>query len=212
MQSVTAWSNLTFVIVGLVIIFLNRQYKKTLTCWLGPIIILIGLSSFYHHSTYTEFTKMLDLGTIFLFSSLLIILGLRRYRPQIKISTLAWLYTVINLASWALMYIIHNAIGLNIGISILGIHVVFALAYETLIWLKAKAPYRLSWLLAALLIASIAANFWMMDFTKSWGNNHAFQWPNAHALWHFLTAFSLGFVYLYYKQFNNIDGQRLSKA
>ncbi|RJO59377.1 hypothetical protein C4546_02445 [Candidatus Parcubacteria bacterium] len=198
MRSAVAWSNLTFIAVGLLTIFLSRKSKRTLTWWFGPIFILMGLSSFYHHSSYTEFSKTLDLGTIFLFSSLLVILELRRYRPQIKNSSLAWIYATVNLVSWALMCAVNAIIGLNIGIPILGVHIAAALSCEALCWSKAQNPLRLGWILATILIASIAANFWVLDFVKLAGQNHT----NAHAVWHFLTAISLGLLYNHFKQFS----------
>lgn len=200
-QPANTWSNLAHVAAGLLILYLARQYKKTLLWWLGPIVILIGIFSFVYHASYTFIGQMLDLGSMFLFATFLLILNLQRIKPTLKNSTAAWIYVMINLFCLAIMYVVRTIQGFNIGILIFGIELAVVLALEAIAWSRAKTRYQLGYILVALLTASIAAVIWMFDYTRIWCDPRMFHYLNGHALWHILTATSLLFVFLFYRQF-----------
>lgn len=201
-QPANAWSNLAYIVVGIVILVLANKNKKTLLWWLGPITVLIGLFSFAYHASYTFIGQMLDLGSMFLFVAFLLILNLQRIRPGLKNSTAIWLYIAVNVASLALMYAVRAVKGFNIGILIFGLELAAVLALECLAWSRTKTRYRLGYILMALLIASVAAVIWMFDYTQIWCDADAYHYLNGHSLWHILTAISFIFVYLFYRQFN----------
>ena len=200
-QPANAWSNLAYVIVGLTILILAKNDKKNLLWWLGPITILIGLFSFAYHASYTFIGQMLDLGSMFLFATFLLIINMKRIKPSLKNTTATWLFVFINVFCLVLMYIIRTAKGFNIGILIFGMELAIILMLEAIAWSRAKTHYRLSHILTALLIASVAAVIWMFDYTHLWCNANTYHYLNGHELWHILTAASLLFVYFFYRQF-----------
>jgi hypothetical protein len=205
-QPANTWSNLAYIFVGIVILILANKGKKTSLWWLGPITILIGLFSFAYHASYTFIGQMLDLGSMFLFATFLLMINLKRIKPDLKNTTIAWLFIFINIFCLVSMYVIRTVGGFNIGILIFGIELAAVLALECLAWSRAKTRYRLGHILTALLIASIAAVIWMFDYTRLWCNADTYHYLNGHELWHILTAVSLFFVYLFYRQFNRTPG------
>src|SRR5258706_13986144 len=77
-QPANAWSNLAFVFVGVYIFLKSRGHKNPLLKFLGPMAVLVGLFSFFYHASFTFIGQFLYLGSLYLFSSFLIILIIRR--------------------------------------------------------------------------------------------------------------------------------------
>ncbi len=200
-QPANAWSNLAFIVVGVIILTLARHHKKNLLWWLGPIALIIGTVSFFYHASYTAIGQMLDLGSMFLFSTLLLVLNLKRIKPGLKNSTTAWIYVIINALCLLTMYFIHRAYGYNVGILIFGILLAAVFALESIAWSRTLTRYRLRHILAAVLLASIAAVIWMFDYTRIWCDSNTLHYLNGHAVWHILTATSLLFIFFFYRQF-----------
>ncbi|MFA5051562.1 MAG: ceramidase domain-containing protein [Patescibacteria group bacterium] len=203
-QPANAWSNLVYIIVGILILYLARGQRKTLLWWLGPIVILIGLFSFTYHASYTSIGQMFDLGSMFLFATFLLVLNLQRIKPGLKYSTATWLYVLTVILCLAIMYTIRTLKGFNIGILVFGIELAVVLALEAVAWSRTP-KYLLNHILTALLIASVAAVIWMFDYTHLWCDANTYHYLNGHTLWHILTGISFIFVYLFYRQFAKVN-------
>jgi hypothetical protein len=205
-QPANTWSNLAFIAVGIIILFLGHKNKKTMLWWLGPITILIGVFSFAYHASYTFVGQMLDLGSMFLFATFLLIINLRRIKPALSNSAAAWIFSLVNLFCLLTMYVVRTMKGFNVGILVFGIELAVVLGLECLAWSRANLRFRLGNILTALLLAAVAAVIWMFDYTHVWCNASTFHYLNGHALWHILTAVSFIFVYLFYRQFTDNPG------
>ncbi|MFA6099105.1 MAG: ceramidase domain-containing protein [Patescibacteria group bacterium] len=198
-QPANAWSNLAYLVAGVVIFYFSRQEKIYLKAF-GLLVLLMGLTSFLYHASYTFLGQMLDLSSMFLFSSYLLVLNFRRTGGKLfTIKNLAWFYILLNAISIAVMYYVRLLGGFNIGIIIFALQVALVLLAEFYIFNKGHRGYDPKYLLIGLVIIAAAAVFWMYDYTGKWCDTNYFHLINGHALWHVLTAVGLIFVYLHYK-------------
>lgn len=201
-QPANTWSNLAFVFVGIFLWFLSRRSTSTFLKLLAPLAIIMGLASFFYHASYTFFGQLLDLGSMFLFSSYLLVFNLRRLSGHILSGkTLLLIYVLLNAISIICVYFIRTVHDFNIGIPIFTLQIIAVLLVEFFIR-KKSINYRLTYLLIALAALAVGWGIWLLDYMKIWCNNATFHWINGHALWHIISAISLIFVYKFYYQFS----------
>jgi hypothetical protein len=201
-QPANTWSNLAFVFVGILLWFLSRRSTSTILKLLAPLAIIMGLTSFLYHASYTFFGQLLDLGSMFLFSSYLLVFNIRRLCGHILSGkTLLFSYVILNAVSIACVYFIRTIHGFNIGIPIFALQIIAVLVVEFFIR-KKSVNYRLINLVIALAILVLGWGIWLLDYMKIWCDNATFHWINGHAMWHIISAISLIFVYKFYRQFS----------
>ena len=204
-QPANTWSNIAFVFVGIFLWLLIRRSTNVLLKLLAPLAIIMGLASFFYHASYTFFGQMLDLGSMFLFSSYLLIFNLRRLaRPVLSGRTLLLIYVIFNAVSIACVYFIRTIHGFNIGIPIFALQIIAVLVVEFFIR-QQSANYRLTYLAITLVILVVGWGIWLLDYLQIWCDSATFHWVNGHALWHIMTAISLIFVYKFYHQFEYLN-------
>ena len=88
-QPANTWSNLAYVIVGVVIWRrAQREHKRPLAA-IGAIEVLIAFGSFYFHASSTYLGEVMDVSAMFLFSGYWLVFNLwrfhgpaRRWRPR----------------------------------------------------------------------------------------------------------------------------------
>ena len=203
-QPANTWSNLPMIFVGIVLFFYTCKSTNILIKLLPWIMILIGLFSFIYHATYTFIGQFLDLGSMFLLASYLIVFNLQRLKPQ-KYSTrfLIWTFIVLNLSSYLLVYFIRTIGGFNIGIPIFAIQILIALILEY----KIRSQYHnysLKYLYLAILSLFAGQIFWWLDYKRIWCNPAYFHIINGHAIWHIFSAICFILIYLFYRQFEQV--------
>lgn len=201
-QPANAWSNLGYAVIGALLLFIYRKSTGLIAKTLPVIFILIGFASFIYHATYTFWGQMLDLGSMFLLASFLIIINLRRINSTtFTLSKSSSIYAIINLGSLLLMYFVRLIGGFNIGILIFALQIAIVILLEYYLFLRAKSAVSYLNFLTGLSIISAACVIWMLDYKHIWCDNSTFHFINGHATWHILTATSFIFIYRHYLQF-----------
>lgn len=198
-QPANAWSNLAYVLVGLWMICKIKP-EKNLIKFLGPIVTLIGLSSFYYHAVWTLLGEYFDLGSMVLLTSFLIAWNVKR----LKQNNFGITFTTILIIGVLTLYLTGVFTGgyYEFGKYIFGTEIVIMLVIEYLIYQKKKSQYDLVSLMWALIIFLVAWLIWYLDRSGILCPSYS-HILNGHVVWHILTAISLIFVYRFYNQFGD---------
>ena len=200
-QPANAWSSLSFVVVGLLIVCLAVKDKKggtnpLTTIWVygvlyGFILSIIGVGSFYYHSKLNFVGQFIDVLGMYLLATAILFY---RYFTATKTKA-AWAvssYILFNMFFSYILYTFPNArryIFAFLIIAILGLE--YRLKKQLNLLINRKFLY------VAVAILSIAFIIWVLDITKIFCSpTSLFQ---GHALWHILGALSSSLIYLYYR-------------
>jgi hypothetical protein len=196
-QPANAWTNVMYIIVALMVLYLVRKRgDRSMLAFMPAIAALIGLTSFLYHASNTFLFQFLDLSSMFLLSGLLIALNLHR-AGWIEARHMPQLFSGVVLASSALLFAIRG----RIGASMFAAEIVAAMAMELFIAFKKEEGTRYRDYLAAFSLCAAAYLFWVLDFTGHTpfdGGNHLMQ---GHGLWHIINAFCIYYLYRFYGQF-----------
>ena len=192
-QPANAISSLAFVAVGL---YLFRTVHKKDVFLLFPIsAVLVGITSFLYHASWTFFFQVLDVSSMFMLSCLLLSfnawrLGLlpRRRLPLV--------YALLVLVSIALMILIKR----KSGEYIFGVEVAVVAAAEAVLAGR-KSGTRYEFFIWSLGIFLAAFGIWLLDVHEivCAPQNH---WLQGHAVWHVLNAFCFYTLHRFYRQFD----------
>ena len=193
-QPANTWTNLGFVVVGVVLLALARSRGVRGAGLLGPIAIVTGFCSAALHATSSFAGQWLDQSAMFLESALFVTLGLRRWLAWPR-RALAAFYVVAVTASVALLSVFAEA-----GIALFIIHVVAFLAIELRLFFRDRRRTRYAALIAAGAVFAVSYGLWWLDVLgiACDPDNHAFT---AHGAWHLLGALSFVFWYRHFAQF-----------
>ena len=190
------WSNLGFVFVGMYLCWAARREANRGLRLIGPIAIAVGLTSFAYHASFSFIGQVFDLGSMYCFSALLIVMNLRRL-GAIGDSKMVPLFLALVLGTVAALVTFKV-----IGIPLFAAHLIAALELERRA--HAKATFRVSYrpFLAALGIFALAFGFWNLDYRRIWcdPSSHVVQ---GHAIWHVLNSLVFVCVYRFYAQFSS---------
>lgn len=186
------------VIVGIYLIYASWKNPNIFLKILGPIAILIGLSSFFYHASWTLLGEFFDLGSMFLLSAWLITFNINRLRPNINKRFLAILFGGIFAFSIVVLYFTKFTGGFEYGKYIFAIEILVALILECAIYKKEKGQYKINNFAAALVILLVAFFIWYLDRARVGCNPATAHIFNGHALWHFLNGVIILFVYRFY--------------
>ncbi len=192
-QPANTWSNLAFILLGIYLIILNQKDKLKYLRYVGPIAILTGIASFLYHASFTFLFQFFDLSSMYLFSTMVLSINLRRAN-LITANNQSLTLLVLLFSSMGLLYIFKP-----FGIPIFGLQVLAGFCLEFYLYKKSNKTwsyfyYKLT--IAALAIAFIA---WILDFKRIVCNpmNHLLQ---GHALWHIFSSTCFLFLYKFYSQ------------
>ena len=200
-QPANTWSNLGFVIVGILI--LNRSKSGTASHFsgLGWVAIVTGIGSAFYHASESRLGGIADYFGMYLGSAYMLTTNLHRLT--------GWRSSIRTAIFWSVVFFTLGAMISNEALArtIYGsVTLVCCLGLETLLYLKNRrtanaADYRWFWVVWLLFTASYIA--WKLDESKVMCNprNH---WMNGHALWHILNAVGLYALFLYYRQFKRL--------
>lgn len=202
-QPINTYSNLAFVLVGLLIVAgaqddwrrgerRNRmQAQRALPFIFGGAVILIGLGSFFYHASLTFIGQWFDVMGMYLFASFALIYNYARLRP-IRATTFAIAYVVMNGMLGYLLVVNPDVRRQVFAAMIYGI-----IALEALIWLVERPKIKTRFFVGALVVLAGAYGIWMLDESGALCDPSSLL--QGHALWHILNAIAAGSLYLYYR-------------
>jgi hypothetical protein len=178
------WSNLPYIAVGLWI--LNRSKKRDAMSagGLGPVSVVVGVTSFAFHASYTFAGQVLDYAGMFLLIGWALARGLLRAHtlsePEAK-----RFWAGLFAASLAALFVFRAA-GWGVQTLVLVQTLALAVLEIRLMIVKRDAPsYASFWLMQLLLAAAYGC--WHLDHADfaCAPDNH---WLQFHAIWHVITA------------------------
>jgi hypothetical protein len=205
-QPVNTWSNLGFVIAGIMVfLFLVRDLTHPLpgdnlnlmrSRQIYPVVygitaILIGLSSMLYHSSLTFFGQVLDILTMYLLASFMLFYNLSR-RFRMKSSTFFGWYAGVNILIGYISVALPETrryifIAILVGI----------LLTEGIAILRRTSNLKMTYLWSAFTCLALACTAWILDITATLCMPHS--WFQAHSIWHLGMAGAIWFIYLYYR-------------
>lgn len=187
-QPLATYSNLAFVLVGLLILFSPpTAFPHRVTY--GAALIAIGFGSGFYHASLTRAGEWFDLVGIYVLVGLMVMGNLTRLRPLSQPKFLA-LYVAIIVFGGVQMAVAPQFQQVMFGALILA-----ALALEVLAWRKPNGPRR--FLYAGLGAFALGVAVWVLDGRLlTCQPSGFFQW---HAVWHTLAAVAAGLLFLYYR-------------
>ncbi|BBM83932.1 ceramidase domain-containing protein [Candidatus Uabimicrobium amorphum] len=201
-QPVNTWSNLAFILIGLLVLrqgkkdFIAQSFsnsmstKRVYSFTYGILIVFLGFGSFFYHASMTFLGQVFDLMGMYLLTTFVILYNVERLRPY-KASIFIISYLIINTILLCILLTLPQT-----RRYIFAVLVIVALIPEYWIYRKKKTNNRLLFLAVGLLI--VAFIIWILDITKIICSPYSF-WQG-HALWHILTAMSAGSLYMHYRE------------
>jgi len=191
-QPANAISSLAFVVVGL---YLFRIVRDRSIFLLFPIsAVLVGISSFLYHASWTFFFQVFDVSSMFMFSCLLL-------------SFNAWRLKILTERQLPIVYAALLAVSIAGMVTLKGKSGEFIFAAEVAvvaisegILARRRTGTEYEFFLWGLGIFLLAFGIWILDVKEIVcdARNHYLQ---GHAVWHVLNAFCFYFLYRFYRQF-----------
>ncbi|WP_437905280.1 ceramidase domain-containing protein [Sorangium sp. So ce327] len=202
-EPANAWSNLAYLVVACWIWLLQRSHGtagKSALRWFAPTLAIVGMCSFVYHASNVYVTQILDFLGMYLFCLLLLLLNLLRL-GALPLSRFSVVFVGCVTAFTAL-----TAVVARYEVPIQGFILLLTLAIvgtELFIYRRSRdaSAYSLNAFALSLALLLVAAAFSALDVSRAWCNpkSHVLQ---GHAVWHVLSALSLGVVFYHYRQFD----------
>jgi hypothetical protein len=192
-QPANAVSSLAFVAVGL---YLFRIAGRRSIFTLFPVsAVLVGVTSFLYHASWTFFFQVFDVSSMFMLSCLLLAFNVWRL-GLIKERELPFAYAALLAASILSMVILKGRSGEILFAAEVG---VFLLTEAVLARRRTGTRYEFFVRGFAAFLAAFA--IWILDVREIVCDpkNHVLQ---GHAVWHVLNSFCFYFLYRFYRQFS----------
>jgi hypothetical protein len=191
-QPANTWSSFGFVLVGVWIIAAGRSQRLAHSLPLGATAIFVGLGSAAYHATNAYVPELLDLASMFLLSSLFVVINLRRafgWPPW----ALALTYAGLNVAALGL-----TVADVDWGDTLFGAQLVLAGVLEALLFRRAPRWRRYTWAGVAVLLFGVGYGCWCLDYYKivCIPTN---GFINGHAIWHLLDAGAVYALHRFYR-------------
>ncbi len=195
------WSNMAFVIVGLILLWQGRKERWSPVKFIPLIAIALGLTSGMYHASCIFFFQVMDLGSMFLIALLLLTFNLRRlgivYRARIY-----YFYWIVLFTCLALLIQFHKFGQLTFFVMSLGVVVT-----EIILALRGRENVTRKPMVQGVLFLLFGWSIWHLDkhsfLTTPY--NHIFQW---HALWHVFCAMAIYSMHQFYDQFDFLSARR----
>jgi len=196
LQPITTYSNLSFLLVGLLILGQSRVRSNGFSHSpqakvFGFAALFIGAGSFFYHASLTRAGEWSDLMGTYLFISFIMLYNLARLRPLGGL-TFAISYIALNSALGVQMIVARELQQIVFGILAAG-----ALAFEVLVQFRRRPYVQFRFLIGGLACFAVGAFIWIFDGgLLPCSPNAPLTW---HAVWHTLMAATAGLLYLYYR-------------
>ncbi len=201
-----AWSSAAFAIVGIVILYLERNSKRNELRGYGLSAILIGILSFFYHASLTRYGEICDLSSMFLIGIFLDRVNMERigWINQRQGRVFSW---VGNIVCTGLLFWIKD-----LGAPLFFVQCMLALAIEITLLRRGQGASNYKYFKWGFCFWVTAQTIWFLDLKRilcepTW------HWLQGHAVWHILMAGLTWSIYLHYAQdsIKNNDGLILSK-
>lgn len=201
-QPANTWTNIGFVIVGILILRLVRSEQRVGLRLIGISAIMTGIGSALFHASSTFFFEFFDLMGMFMISGLLLSLNLQRLLDLTN-RAVTVIYIGLVVVSLLIMLAWRPS-----GIGTFAVQLTAAMTVELLLHLRRD---RVSYKPFLLMTGTFSASFiiWALDISGVVCDptNHILT---GHGVWHLLNAVAIYFIYRFYHQFTGEEKGRFS--
>ncbi|HRH57032.1 MAG TPA: ceramidase domain-containing protein [Chitinophagales bacterium] len=213
-QPSNTWSNLGYIIIGLIFIGIAKNDHKYehrhnvnnllakfpgFSYLIGFSALYMGFGSFMYHATLTYFFQKLDQTGMYFLLIGFISYTLFKIFPQIKYRGKLYVSNKFFIVAAIIFQLLFFFFLWKLPINILfpALIIVFFITNFILIAKIRNSVSIISLLKASLITFLIAASVWVLDITnKLCSPTSIFQ---GHALWHLINTASIFLIYLYYR-------------
>lgn len=208
-EPANTWSNLAYILIGLMLLTRATRRERRgaphrMARTFGRAEIVVGVFSFAFHMSYSGFLQILDFAAMFVFVGLTLSLNLVR---------LGWLPEHRRTHTYVLGVVALTALVVGLRFTPFPIQLVTPVlilataATELALWWRGRSHtprglYR--WFLASLLLLVGAAVCSALDAARIWCDPHDHV-VQGHALWHVLSAISLGLLARFYERLDELS-------
>jgi hypothetical protein len=194
-QPANTWSNVGFLIVGILLLRLAHRQRLRGAWFFGPIAVLNAFTSSALHGTGTFMGQAADQSGMFLESALFVTLNLARWRCWTRPRLMAF-YVVLVAVSIVLL-LRYEALGIALFIA----HIVTFAGIEVRLLLRDRTTTNYRPLGSVVGLFALSYGLWWLDKLRIVCDpkNHVFT---LHAAWHLLGAASFYFWFRFYEQFD----------
>lgn len=196
-EPANTWSNLAYLTVALGLAVFARGDRRLLS--LAWIVALMGLASLVYHASNNGLTQFFDFLGMFVYVSRLLSWNGKRLADWSWNQTEYALAALI-LVNTALFFFVFPALGWPVQWIILANSIVI-LGQEILLRARGRGALRTAYraYAAGLGLLLAAAVFSAMDLARVYCEPEN-DWLHGHALWHLLSAASIGFFAVFYRR------------
>jgi hypothetical protein len=194
-EPANTWSNVSYLILAIAIFI--RCRREGLPQFFSAATLLMGFLSFTYHLSLNFFSQFLDFLGMYIFLGLLCTINFKRLRETLYNQTSNFTPVYIgSVIALSILTIIFYYIKVPLQLLVLGMGIFILLSEYKLMTKFSFDKYRN--LIIGALTLIVAVSFSIADVTRTWcdPHNHLVQ---GHAIWHFLSAAGLWFVFLFYR-------------
>lgn len=190
------WSNVAYVALGIWMIVLARRESNVALALFGPASIVVGLTSFAYHASYTAFFQFFDFVGMFIFC--MTIIAVNAVRLGSVRAGHAWKLGAAGVValSLAVPLVSQTAVPIQAMVLVLILLILGQEALAARRRVDGAGGVSRRWLGWALALIVAAAAFSASDVTRSVCDPHD-HFYQGHAVWHVLSAASLGAMFLF---------------
>ena len=197
-EPANAWSNVAYIAVAIWLLNRALRDKRQVLLLIGATSFLVGLGSFAFHATGTFIGQYCDEGSMFLISSLMVTLSLRRLRGWSS-STCVRVYVAMSAFSLVLLAVVKTS-GILTFMAQIGTTMGLEFYLSILARRRAdKVNYRPLWIAFGMYWGASLA--WFGDLFRIVCKPESAHVFNGHVVWHVITALCLAVYYRFEEQF-----------
>jgi hypothetical protein len=202
-QPSNTWSNVGYVIAGLLVLRLARRERQMHLAPIGWSALAVAVGSAFFHASSTFVGEVVDIGAMFLFATFWLAFDLHRFLGW-SIRAQRLFMAIATAASVILLILQRNA---GIGIFTLQITATFVLEFVLGVRRLRKIraglnPRRVNFrpLRNLSVVFAFAYTSWRLDVHRIVCDRDL-HWISGHAMWHLLNSFCFYFLYRFLGQF-----------
>ena len=198
-EPANTWSNLSFILVGLIIAFSYKERIKHTSAALrvyGWNTVSVGVFSFLYHLSNNFLTQFLDFLGMYAFGGLLMFYQLEQLK-LIKSASLLRNY-LLSFLPFSLVFFALRYFHLPVQFSVILVAVV-VLVTKVILIRRYRPSFKLFSYALGLFIISVTCQILDINRVGCDPQNHIFQF---HGLWHIFNALGMGALFFYYLDFN----------
>lgn len=194
-EPANAWSNIGYMIVAVIIMMTAYRNKHRFELQqFGPIVLFMGLMSFFYHQSNFYGSQVLDFLGMFFFVGWAKGMNLIRI-GMLKSSQLIPFNLTVALIYLAIMHFMYIS-GWKFQSLVLVSGFIIIL---TEIFAQRKNQSNLKWFILSLIIFTIAFSFSVLDVRRVWCDPLQHGWfSQGHALWHWIGSLGMFTFYRHY--------------